>query len=71
MVVSELATISFRDGDTGESAVMIVRQCDRSLALAISLQGDGDMQVLLDAASAEKLANALKKGIEKIERISD
>lgn len=70
MEIIELATILFRDGDSGEPAVAIVRKCESNVAVSLSIQQNGDLEVLLDVASAQKLANAIKHGVDLIERDS-
>ena len=66
MSVKEIATIPFSEGDSGEQAVAVVRQCGNRLALALSVREDGDVEVLLDVDTAGRLAEAIKLGIESI-----
>jgi hypothetical protein len=68
METKELATIMFSDGDSGEPTVAVVRQCDSNIGLALSIQGNGDLEVFLDVASARKLIHAITQGIAMIER---
>jgi hypothetical protein len=68
MMIEELATISFRDGDSGSDAVAIVRRCGDGVALAISLRSNGDVEVLADASTARTIAEAIMRGVELIDR---
>ena len=66
MSVKEIATIAFSEGDSGKEAVAIIRQCGNRLAVAVSVRDNGDVEVLLDADTAVRLADAIKLGIEMI-----
>jgi len=66
MIIDELATITFVDGDSGNSAVAVVRRCGDKIAVALSIERNGDIEVLLDMDSAGKLQQAIRSGIEMI-----
>jgi hypothetical protein len=66
METREIATIAFIDSGSGEPAIAVVRQSDGCVALCLSIQRSGDLEVLLDRASAQKLAEAIKEGVERL-----
>ena len=66
MIIKEIATISFCDGESGTEAVAIIRLCGDRMALAISIQDDGDLEILIDEDTAQKLVAALSVGIDHI-----
>jgi hypothetical protein len=57
----EVATLTFFDADSGEEAVAIVREVPTGIALAVSLQRDGDIEVVLKPSDCEALIAALEK----------
>jgi hypothetical protein len=64
MKIIEIATISFCDIASGDPSVAIVRRCPEGVAVSLSIEGNGDLEVLLDPASARKLAAAIYQGAE-------
>ena len=66
----EIETIEFIDLGSGAPAVAIVRQCEGNVGLTLSIQRNGDLEVMLDTASAQKLADAINERIEMIARTS-
>ncbi|GAB6188040.1 hypothetical protein [Thermopirellula anaerolimosa] len=66
MTPREIATIVFTEADSGNDAVAIVRQCGKRLAVALSVQDNGDLEVLLDVETATRLLEAIKVGIDVI-----
>lgn len=66
METREIATIAFIDSGSGEPAVAVVRQSDGCVAICLSIQRSGDLEVLLDRASAQKLAEAINVGVKEL-----
>ena len=58
MTIKNIAHPS-NDGDSGKEAIIVVRQCDDMLAIAVSLRDNGDIEVLLDANAVRRLADAI------------
>jgi hypothetical protein len=69
MINREVATIPFSDGDSGGNAMAIVRQCGDRIALCVSIEEGGDIEVLIDVATTERLIDALKRGVDQIMKI--
>ena len=61
--MKEAATIKFRDSETGDEAVAIVRYDKRHIALCLSLKPNGDVEVVMGAVEARKLLEALAKAL--------
>ena len=59
----ESATISFRDSESGDDALVIVRYDATRVALSVSSKSDGDIEVLMKKEDARKLIDALSKAI--------
>jgi hypothetical protein len=57
----EAASITFRDADSGDDAVVIIRYDTVSVALSVSLKSDGDIEVRMEKAVAKRLVEALSK----------
>lgn len=53
--------IKFKDLDTSDEAFVIVRYDEASVVVGLSLKSNGDMQVVMKKADAEKLIEALQK----------
>ena len=66
MMIKEIATIPFADGESGDDGIAVIRQCDEQVALAFSLQSNGDLEVSIDVNTARKLADALNHAIDLI-----
>jgi hypothetical protein len=62
-MLEEIATIKFTDIDTNDEAVAIVRSDEDSVAVALSLESDGDIEVVMKKEDAKKLSEALKKAV--------
>ena len=61
--MENIATIAFSDHESGDEGIVIVRAAPGTLALALSLRKDGDMEVFLGLEECEKLTNALGRAI--------
>jgi hypothetical protein len=59
--MKEAATITFKDADSSDEAVAIVRYDGSRVSLCLSLKSHGDLEVVMKKADAEKLIDALKK----------
>lgn len=62
-MMQESATITFRDTESAEEALAIVRYDQSNVALCLSLKSDGDMEVVMKKADARKLIEALTKAV--------
>ena len=59
----EVATINFRDTVNDDDASAIVRSASSTVALALSLKSDGDVEVFLSAQDVDALISALKRAV--------
>jgi hypothetical protein len=57
--VQPIATIAFTDRDSDDEAHAIVRAGDGSVALALTLRHDGDLQVVMSPDATRELIDAL------------
>ena len=57
-------TIVFRDIDTADEAVVMVRYDARHVVLAISLKSNGDIQAVMTKADAAKVMAALQRSLQ-------
>jgi hypothetical protein len=66
--IREVATVRFRDQDSGELGIVIVRvDAERRMAsLTTSLRRDGDIQANLDAGALEQVMRALMEARHQI-----
>ena len=62
-MMKEAATITFKDADSSEEAVAIVRYDESRVALCLSLKSNGDVEVVMKRADAGALIEALKKAV--------
>lgn len=60
MVTKEIATIQIIDDDSGEEAVAIVRVVEGRIALCLSLEENGDVEVVMKPGESESLLEALR-----------
>jgi hypothetical protein len=58
-----VATIEFRDSSTQDGGVIIVQRGKGVVALAVSLQTDGDVEVLLAADDCRRVVEALEQAL--------
>ena len=59
--MENIATINFRDLDSGDEAVVIVRSGSDRVALALTLRTEGDVEVVMPADVCAELAAALSE----------
>ena len=62
-MMQESTTITFQDAETSEEAVAIVRYNQKNVAICLSHKSDGDMEVVMAKADAQKLIEALTKAV--------
>ena len=55
--------IQFTDTDSGDEAVAIVRAVDGSIALCLSLERGGDIEVVMNPRDGERLLLALREAL--------
>jgi hypothetical protein len=61
--MKEAATITFKDAESSDEAVAIVRYDESRVALCLSLKSDGDTEVVMTKADTRKLIEALKRAM--------
>ena len=59
METRNIDTIEFEDHGVGGRGVLIVRQCGEQVALCVSLEDGGDVEVMLNKKVVERLINSL------------
>ena len=62
--MKESATIEFRDAETSDEAVVIVKYDDTEVALTVSLRSKGDIEVYMAKDVARKILAALARAVE-------
>lgn len=62
-MMQESTTITFQDAETSEEAVAIVRYDQSNVAICLSHKSNGDMEVVMAKADAQKLIEALTKAV--------
>ena len=50
----------FEDSETGDRAFVVVRKMDAAVDLAISIEGDGDIEVFMSRDVALEIARSLQ-----------
>lgn len=63
--MKEAASIIFHDLESSEEAVVIVRYDTEKIALCLSLEKDGDVEVVMDKANTKRLIEALNKALNE------
>ena len=58
--------ITFKDAESSDEAVAIVRYDDSRVSLCLSLKSDGDTEVVMTKADARKLLEALKRAMSQV-----
>jgi len=64
-IMKEPIIIKFKDLDTADEAVVIVRYNEASVVVGLSLKANGDMQVVMKKTEARQLIEALEKAISQ------
>ncbi|WP_435007372.1 hypothetical protein P12x_004691 [Tundrisphaera lichenicola] len=67
MKIVDISTIEFRDPESGSLALAMVRRCGNWVVLGMSIQANGDFDVVIDLESARKLAEGIGECIKAIE----
>jgi len=62
-MMNEVATIKIQDVESADKAVAIVRYGEGRVALCLSLKSNGDVEVTMTKADAERLIEALRQAI--------
>jgi hypothetical protein len=65
--LQEIATLEFRDLDSGDEGVAIVRAGSGRIALALSLRHDGDIETILSPPECAAVIEALQRGMKAAE----
>ncbi len=63
--MKEAATIKFKDAESSDEAVAIVRYDESRVAICLSLKSDGDVEVVMNKADAGKLVEALRNAMSQ------
>jgi hypothetical protein len=53
----------FKDLDAGDNGLVIIRYDNDSVVIGLSLESNGDMQVVLKRADAQNVIKALEKAV--------
>src|SRR5581483_8143215 len=59
LIMNELTTFTFADAASGDEACVVIRYGDDSVAIAVSLSNDGDVEVVMRKQELTKLIDAL------------
>jgi hypothetical protein len=62
--MKEAGTIEFKHAETSDLAVVIVRYDQSHVALCVSLESDGDVEILMRKEDCRKLLEALNRAVE-------
>jgi hypothetical protein len=63
MDMKEVATIQFLDAESNDEGVVVLRASCGLIAVALSLQKDGDLEVVLRLQDCQKLINELQRAV--------
>jgi hypothetical protein len=66
--MENVATVRFKDVDADDEALAIVRARVGAVAVALSLQQDGDLEVVLPVDAARELRRALDAALAVADR---
>lgn len=64
--MEELTTFTFNDAASGDEACVVIRHGDGSVAIAVSLAADGDVEVVMRKQELSKLIDALTDAKSRI-----
>ena len=62
-MMKEVATIKFKDAETSDDAVAIIRNDEGVVAICLSVLGGSDVEVVMRKADASALLEALKAAV--------
>ena len=60
-----VATVEFRDVESGDEGIALVRSGPGVVSLALSLRNDGDIEVFLPLTAARDLLDAMRRAVLK------
>lgn len=63
-MMKESATISFRDAETYDEAMVVVRHDESMVGLCLSLRSNDDIEVFMRKQDARSLIEALRQAVE-------
>jgi hypothetical protein len=61
--MKEIATINFRDVETMNEAIAIVRSGENAIAICLSVRGEGDLEVVLSKIDARTILEAFRQAL--------
>jgi hypothetical protein len=64
--MEELTTFTFNDAASGEEACVVIRYGGGTVAIAVSLSTDGDVEVVMPKQELNKLIDALTEAKSRI-----
>ena len=62
--MEEIATIRFQEVDTADEGFAIIRRSSNAVAIALSLRGNGDIEIVITKDDARRFLKALQAAIE-------
>ena len=62
-MMQHVATLVFKDAETSDEAVAVVRRDENAVAVTLSVQHGSDVQVVMSKADARALLEALKTAV--------
>ena len=63
--MEEISTIRFKDLESGDNGVVIIRARKGILGLALSLEKDGDLEVFFTPTDCQLVTEGLQKALAK------
>lgn len=63
MDMKQISTIQFKDIDSNDEALIIVRASEKYITLCISKRMDGDIEVVFQSEEGDKLLEALRQAL--------
>jgi hypothetical protein len=60
----EIATLTFRDADSSEEAIAVIRAGQNRIALCLSLSSNGDVEVILTQTAARDFIAAMNQACD-------
>jgi len=61
--MEEIATITFTECETSSHATAIIRRDDESVALCLTVESNGDLEVVMKRDDAKRLLEALRAAL--------
>ena len=63
-MMEEIATIQFQEIETSDQGLAVIRRSKDAVAIALSLQGNGDIEAVMTKEDARRLLKALQAAVE-------